>query len=95
MWHCPQKHQTLQPRKPGSCLTEAQKTLGRRLPTLLFCSVFTVMGNAGTQQINLIFLRLVKGDGEIIEEVVSYQRHKEINKVMCQSLNNILIYYSI
>jgi hypothetical protein len=53
------------------------------------------MGNAGTQQINLIFLRLVKGDGEIIEEVVSYQRHKEINKVMCQSLNNILIYYSI
>ena len=27
--------------------------------------------------------RLVKGDGEIIEEVVSYQRHKEINKVKC------------
>ncbi|XP_028400454.1 ADP-ribosylation factor-like protein 6-interacting protein 4 isoform X2 [Dendronephthya gigantea] len=25
--------------------------------------------------------RLVKGDGEIIEEVVSYQRHKEINKL--------------
>lgn len=29
-----------------------------------------------------VFSRLVKGDGEIIEEVVSYQRHKEINKVM-------------
>ena len=27
--------------------------------------------------------RLVRGDGEIIEEVVSYQRHKEINKVKC------------
>lgn len=26
-------------------------------------------------------LRLVKGDGEILEEIVSKERHKEINKV--------------
>lgn len=28
--------------------------------------------------------RLVKGDGEILEEIVSYQRHKEINKQATQ-----------
>lgn len=26
--------------------------------------------------------RLIKGDGEVLEEIVSKERHKEINKVM-------------
>lgn len=30
--------------------------------------------------------RLIKGDGEIMEECVSYSRHKEINKVRILSL---------
>ncbi|XP_051546104.1 ADP-ribosylation factor-like protein 6-interacting protein 4 isoform X2 [Myxocyprinus asiaticus] len=29
--------------------------------------------------------RLIRGDGEILEEIVSQERHKEINKVQCMS----------
>lgn len=33
--------------------------------------------------------RLVKGDGEIIEEIVSRDRHKAINKVSLPSSSNL------
>ena len=37
--------------------------------------------NISIHHINIYIFRLVKGDGEILEEIVSKDKHREINKV--------------
>ena len=44
--------------------------------------------------LNHIFCRLVKGDGEILEEIVSKERHKEINKVIYVFYTHIIPVYT-
>ena len=43
---------------------------------------------------NIYIFRLVKGDGEILEEIVSKDKHREINKVgwINQDLNKTLFW---
>ena len=37
--------------------------------------------NISIHHIKIYIFRLVKGDGEILEEIVSKDKHREINKV--------------
>lgn len=37
--------------------------------------------NISIHHMNIYIFRLVKGDGEILEEIVSKDKHREINKV--------------
>lgn len=48
-----------------------------RLVEILFC----IFCPCHMGLVSMVFNRLVRGDGEIIEEIVSRERQKEINKV--------------
>lgn len=58
------------------------QTLGGTGHTIHYILMLSLLGRRGKiKAINVCISRLVKGDGEIIEEIVSKERQKAINKV--------------
>lgn len=41
----------------------------------------SLLGTLNPQPLTLASSRLIKGDGEVLEEIVTKEKHREINKV--------------
>lgn len=60
---------------------------------LLAVVLFLFASEAKLQEGDVHSFRLVRGEGEIIEEIVSKEKHKDINKVIHKNIQNMLQKY--